>query len=229
MPPTITVDLPVLLLGIALLWFPRHWIRRVVAMLQRRRRSSPSGRVTDPWKEREPGDPRVAFGVEFRKVRNYFDLLRAGAGSLAIWGGLGVAPALTVAAEAPGRVGLQVLAAKALIMLGGLVIQAVRYENRRVSFYPPIFYLAGISVGLCGYKAAGFAFVLIWTVNTGLGNAQAFLAVYSVILYIFGALFASFSSPAVMLASGLAMLPVLLSLLADRPLVVYTRKGSRSR
>jgi hypothetical protein len=32
-----------------------------------------------------------------------------------------------------------------------------------------------------------------------------------------------------MLAAGLALLPVLLSLLADRPLVVYTRKGSRTR
>jgi hypothetical protein len=229
MPPTVLVDLPILLLGIALLWFPRSWYRRGLTLLQRRRRSSPSGRITDPWKEREPGDPRVGLAVEFGKARNYFDLLRAGAGGLAIWGGLGFAPALRAAAEAPAKVGLQLLAVKVFIMLGGLLIQAVRYENRRVSFYPPIFYLAGVSVGLCGYKAAGFAFVLIWTVNTGLGNAQAFLAMYSVILYVFGALFASFRSPAVMLAAGLALLPVLLSLLADRPLVVYTRKGSRTR
>jgi hypothetical protein len=223
-----TVDVTFLILGTALLWFPRRWLRHGMAVFKRRRRRSSSERIVDPWREREPGDPAVSLAVEFAKFRNYFDLARGLAGSLAIWGGMGIAPAIAAGAGIRGKVALQVLAIKAAIMLVGLLIQTVRFENRRVSFYPPIFYLAGISVGLCGYKAAAFAFVLLWTVNSGLRNAQAALSVYAIILYVFGALFAGYKNPAVMLAAGLALLPVLLSLLADRPLVVMTRKGSRA-
>ena len=64
-----TIDLPFLLLGIVLLWFPRHWMRRGVALMRRRKRSAASERITEPWKDREPGDPRVDIRVEFGKFR----------------------------------------------------------------------------------------------------------------------------------------------------------------
>lgn len=223
-----TVNLPFLLLGLALLWFPRHWMRRGVALLRRRRRSSGSERIVDPWKDSEPGDPRVNFRVEFTKVRNYLDLLRALAGGLAIWGGLSVVPALGLGENPPKAAVLQLLVLRCAIVLIGVVIQSVRYEKHRISFYPPIFYLAGLSACLSGLSAAGFAFLLIWSINAGLGNAQAFLSAYALLLGGFGALFAGPKNIPAMLAAGLTFLPVLLSLMAKRPLMIFTRKGSRS-
>lgn len=222
-----TYNLTFLLLGIALLWFPRQWLRRVPALLKRRRRSKGSERIMEPWKDREPGDPKVNPRVELTKFRNYVDLVRAVAGSVLIWGGFGWAAALGVAEDAPRSAGMQVLAIKCGIMTVGLVLQALRYEKVRISFFPPIFFLAGMSAVLCGYKAALFAFAMMWAVNAGLGNAQAFLAVYAILLAVFGGLFAGFTNLRVLLASFLALLPVLLSLMSNRPLMIFTRRGSR--
>jgi hypothetical protein len=223
-----TIHPVLLLLGIVLLWFPRQWMRRGVALLQRKRHSSGSSRILDPWKDREPGDPQVNFRTEFTKFRNYVDLFRAAAGSLTIWGGMGIVASIAVPDEGPRNLRWQALALQVLIVLLGALVQALRYERNRVSFYPPIFYLAGLAVGLCGYQAAAFAFVLIWAINPALPNAQAFLTVYALLLTVFGMLFRGVSSPSVLLAGGLTFLPVLLSLLAGRPLMIFTRKGSRT-
>jgi hypothetical protein len=61
----------------------------------------------------------------------------------------------------------------------------------------------------------------------GWGNAQAFLSVYGLLLGGFGALFNGWRSLPVLLVAGLAFLPVLLSLMVKRPLMIFTRKGSR--
>lgn len=222
-----TINPVLLFLGIALLCFPRQWMRRGVALLQRKRHSSGSSRIVDPWKDREPGDPRVSFRTEFKKFRNYVDLFRAAAGGLTIWGGMGIVASIVAPEEGPKSVRIQALALQAAIVVLGALVQAVRYERNRVSFYPPIFYLAGLAVGLCGYEAAAFAFVLIWAINPALPNAQAFLTVYSLLLVAFGMLFRGLTSPPVLLAWAVTFLPVLLSLLAGRPLMIFTRKGSR--
>ena len=222
-----TVDLPQLLVGLGLLLFPRQWMRHGAAKAKRRRRSG-SDRVVDPWKNDEPGDPHVSIGTEFAKVRNYIDLFRGGAGSLAIWGGLEIAPALAAGVDAPKSETLQVLGLQCAVVVVGLLLQTVRLERDRVSFFPPIFYLAGLSVGLGGASVAAFAFVMIWAINPGLGNAQAFMTTYSALLYVFGGLFVSFTSVPVFLAGALAFLPVLLSLLTKRPLLIFTRRSSRT-
>jgi hypothetical protein len=220
-----TIELYQLIFGIALLWFPRHWMRRGAALLQRRPHSKGSQRVTEPWKDREPGDPAVSLPVEFKKFRNYVDLVRGLAGGLAIWGGMGIVAAVGVAAGAKGNSAKLALGVQCAIVLLGVVIQAVRYEKNRVSFFPPIFFLTGLSVGMCGYKAASFAFVTIWVVNFGLKNALSFLLAYAVVLYAFGALFGAPTRVPVMLCAFLAFLPALLSLLADRPLMIFMRKS----
>ena len=223
-----TVDRPQLMVGIALLCFPRQWLRRGPAHSKRRRRSSPADdRVVDPWKTQEPGDPHVDFRVEFTKFRNYIDLFRSGVGGLAIWGGLDITPALLAEAGAPKSVSHQILWLQCAIAVLGLLFQVMRFERVRISFFPPIFYLAGLSVGMCGASAAAFAFALIWAINSGLGNAQAFMAIYAVMLYVFGGLFVSFLHVPAMVAGVLALLPVLLSLLTKRPLLIFTRRSSR--
>lgn len=224
-----TVDLPQLLVGMGLLLFPRQWLRRGLTHAKRRRGDEGGGgnRAVDPWRNQEPGDPHVNFRTEFTKFRNYIDLFRGGAGGLAIWGGLGITPALLAEANAPKSVVHQVLWLQCAIVLLGLLSQAVRLERARVSFFPPIFYLGGLSVGMCDPSAAGFAFVLIWAINTGLGNAQAFMTIYAALLYVFGGMFVRFTSVPVMVAGALAFLPVLLSLLTRRPLLIFTRRSSR--
>ena len=205
-----TFLLPQLLLGIALLCFPRGWMQKVVTFLRRRRKKSGVERRKDPWKGREPGSQAVHFGTEFTKVRNYLDLLRAAAGSIAIWGGFGYS-----AAVAGG--GIKGLAAKAVITLIAVLIQATRYGGGRFSFFPPIFFLAGLMLGICGWEIALFGFILTWTFNPLVPNAAAFLTLNAAAIYGFGAFFQSPFSLAVMLAAGLVFLPVLLGLLANRP------------
>lgn len=217
------VNLTFLLVGLALLWFPRQGMRLGAVVGGRRRRRSRW--KEEPWNRSEPGDPRLSVRVEFTKVRNYFDLLRGVAGSLAIVGGYGIQPAL---AAAPGNrlAALQVLGLKLAILLVGLLAQTVRLERRHLSFFAPVFYLAGISVSLCGHWAALFAFILVWSVNAMFANAQAFLSAYALLLLVFGLLFRGWGNRLPLAAFVLCFLPVLLSLLTRRRLGVFTRKSA---
>lgn len=217
------VQFPLLVAGLVLLWFPRGWMRRGAALLRRRRRGDAS-RIVEPWRERESGDPRISFQVEFGKLRNYLDLLRGAAGSLMLFGGMGLTPAIQ-AEPAAGRTTIsQVLAVRALILVVGLLIQTIHYRKRKLTFYPPIFYLAGLSVALCDIRGAAFAFMMIWAINAALANAQAFLSVYALLMIAFGYFFAWRGDLRAILAGGLCFLPVLLSLLAKRPLLILAQK-----
>ncbi len=217
-----SVNLLLLILGLVLLWFPRQWLRTGKIIGHRRHRSAHS---EEPWKRREPGDPRLSF-KEFTKVRNYVDLVRGAAGSLAIVGGPLIEGAIFVADATNRGAGKSVLIVKAAILLVGVLIQTIRYERERLNFFATIFYFAGISVALCGPWAALFAFVLVWAVNPMLGNAEAFLSVYAVLLAGFGILFRDTPRVLTLLAFVLCFLPVLLSLLLRRPLVVFTRRAT---
>ncbi len=223
----ITVDLPFLLLAILLLWFPRNWLR-LGSVFKRRRSANAVRTAKEPWNHREPGDPRVSFVSEFSKLRNYVDLLRGASGSLALFGGLGIPACLDVAEGAPRNMGYAVIALRALVLLIGLLVQSVRFENRRLTFYPPIFYLAGLTVGLSGYRVALFAFALIWAINGAFGSALGFLSIYAVLVVGFGFLFAGSVGVPSVLAGVLCFLPGLLSLLANKPLVVFSRKGTHT-
>lgn len=222
-----TVDIPLFLIGLLLLWFPRRWMRRGAAFLQRRRKSAESAR-TEPWKNREPGDPHISFPAEFGKLRNYIDLLRAGTGSLMLWGGLGMPSAILLAAGASRNDTLKFMAMRAALLLIGVLIQAIRYEKKHLSFYPPIFYLAGVSLALCDPRAAAFAFVLVWAINSALPNARGFLTAYAALVLAFGLFFSRRLDLSVVYAGALCFLPVLLSLLANRQLMVFTRKAART-
>ena len=219
-----TVDFTQLLVGLLLLWFPRQWMRLGISVGTRRRRTGGKADQIQPWERREPGDPRISFRLEFGKVRNYVDLLRAAAGGLAIVGGFGIPASLASGGEGQALPAWQVFALQAAILGLGALTQILRYERRHVSLYPPIFYLSGLSLGLCSAWPALFAFVLIWGLNPMLGGPQWFLSVYALVILVFGFLFRTHGLTLPMVASGLFLLPVLLSLLARRPLVNLTRK-----
>jgi hypothetical protein len=217
------VNLPLLIVCVFLLWFPRKWMRRGVAFLHRRRHE------VDPWNHTETGDPRLSFRTEFSKFRNYVDLFRAGAGSLVLMGKTGLPPALQSAPEA-GRAGANtVLLLQSAVFLVGILIQTARVEKRRVTFYPAIFYLGGVSIGLCDVRGAAFAFILAWAINPALPEARSFLTAYAVLIVAFGHMFTRRGDLAVTIAGILTFLPVLLSLLFKRSLAVLVRKPKGGR
>jgi hypothetical protein len=223
------VHLPFLFLAAVLLWFPRQWMRLGFTFSRkRRRRAEGEAPSPEPWRARESGDPRLSFGNEFSKFRNYLDLLRAAAGSLALSGGMSIPPSISVEAGAPRGTIWQTIIIRAMILLVGLLIQTLRYERNKVRFYPPIFYLAGVSVALCDIRGAAFAFALVWAVNPMFGNAQGFLTIYAVFLVVFGHFFAGRGDLSAAYAGILAFLPVLLSLLSNRPLTLISRKSART-
>lgn len=225
-----TVHLPFLLIAMVLLWFPRQWLR--AGSLFKHRKSSSSKRAAlEPWNTREPGDPRVRFSVEFAKFRNYVDLLRAAAGSVAFIGfpgKFGFPPCLTIEEGAPRTTIYAMIAIRSLILLLGLLIQTARREKGKITFYPPIFYIAGLTLGLADPWSALFSFVLIWAINAVFGGAQGFLTIYAILIVGFGHLFARQGDLSVAYAGILCFLPVLLSLMMNRPLVVFSRKGTHT-
>jgi hypothetical protein len=224
-----TVSLPFFVGALVLLWFPRLWLRRGFARLTpARRRPVQQPHITEPWREREPGDPQINFRAEFTKIVNYADLLRAGLGGWLLWGGWGLPSALAVADDATPTTLAVAQGMRALVLLAGLLVQTMRREKERLSFFPPVFYLGGLSLALCDLPGAAFAFVLIWAVNPSLPNARVFLSLYAVLLLGFGRFFGGAGTQAVLLAAGLTFLPVLLSLLANRPLTVFARKAHRT-
>jgi hypothetical protein len=224
------VNLPFLLLALLLLWFPRQWMRLGLSVWKRRRHSGEVvvSREQDPWKTDEPGNRAVKFGAEFVKLRNYVDLLRATVGSVAVMGGFNIDASLDAAPRASPTVIGEVLALKLAILLVGVVVQTVRYERHRLLFFAPIFFLFGLSNGLCGLETAGFAFVLIWAVNPMLKNPQGFLSVYALLVGGFGFFFLETNYELSIATLVFCFLPVLLSLLAQRPLVLFTRKSTRA-
>jgi len=219
-----TVDYPQLLLGLLLLWFPRQWMRLGRSVRRRRRTAAPTPRSVEPWLRREPGDPRIGFRAEFRKPRNYFDLLRGLVGGLAIMGSPHIASSITAEGAAAPLSPLALLAVNLGILYVGLLIQTIRFERHHLTFFAPVFFLAGLSLSLGSSWAALFAFILIWAVNPMLGSAMVFLIVYGVVLCVFGLLLTGLGNRLPVAALGLCWLPVLLSLLTRRPLVTFSRK-----
>ena len=219
-----TVNLPLLLFGLLLLWFPRQWMRLGMTVGSRRRKPSAPPRPDEPWDQRASGDPRINFRREFTKIRNYFDLLRGTAGGLAILGGQAMPSSLAIDPSS-GLPGWNAMAIKLGILGVGLLIQTLRYERQHLNFFAPVFFLTGLSVSLCSIWGALFAFVLIWGLNPMLGNAQAFLIVYGLAMAAFGIFLHEINRLLPIAAFLLCFLPVLLSLLAQRPLVIFSRKA----
>src|SRR5690349_324834 len=90
------VHFPLLLFGLLLLWFPRQWMRLGMGVGPKRRKVIAGTVAASTWSKADAGNPRVTFRREFSKVRNYFDLLRGAAGSLAIIGSPQIQPSLAV-------------------------------------------------------------------------------------------------------------------------------------
>lgn len=196
--------------GCVLLWFPRGWIHGLRARLKGRRRRRSPMRIRDPWKGGGPGEKGFKAAVEFSKLDNYLDLVRAAAGTVLLWGGWGFPRSVS---GGSGAVALVIS-----MVLVGVVAQTIRLGLSKGSVFPPVFYLAGVVFGLAGWQPALFSFVITWSLAVMLPNPQVFLFAFSVFTYAFGSMFQGPLRLNVISAVLLVFLPLLLSLLLNRPL-----------
>ncbi len=144
---------------------------------------------------------------EFRKVRNYIDLLRAGVGSICV-----VSVCIVAQSPNPGAVALQ-----AAILALAILIQTVRIEER-VSLYAPVFFIAGINAGIDGVLPAALGFVAAWVLNPLLPNPATFLVAMALCTAGFHSAVFGLGDHLFVLPLATAALPILLSVILRRPL-----------
>jgi hypothetical protein len=212
----VTLDLFYLGLGLALLWFPRQWLRHGAIRRRARRKD------WAPNRDRQPGDFSVWLGEELAKPRNWVDFFRALAGGAAVGGTLIPTIAAIAPAEHDALAARLVLGLKVLVFLAALALQVFRREER-VSLFAPIFYAQGLAFGLIGWKAALVAVVLAWAANAVLPSAAVLLAVFG-FLEILAGLFFRQPRRETLLAGALTLLPVFISLALKRRLAQFSKR-----
>ncbi|HVU33263.1 MAG TPA: hypothetical protein VHE61_07500 [Opitutaceae bacterium] len=211
------IDLPLFALAVVLLWVPRSWLR--LGLVIRRHRRHRSSAPVAPSRD----GSSLSFGREFRRSRNYYDLLRSAAGTLVLLGGWGMQGAVRVASAAARP--SQVLAVEAGVLMIGVLLQTVRFERHRFSLAAPVFYLGGVGMITTTPWAGVCAFVIAWALSPIVPNAQGFLSILALGDGAFGVLFRGLGMWP-LLAVTLCFLPVLLSLLARRPLMVFSHRAA---
>lgn len=213
--PRMLVNIPLLLIAVALLWFPRTWMRRGGSL----------------WRSKKHGNSRstgsldgssVSARREFAKPRNYYDLFRAAAGTLALVGGFGVDAALRNDPHAAHSHATQILGLQAAILLVAVLLQTVRFE-RRLSLSAPLFFVSGVLIMTCLPWAAVCGFVIAWLLTPIAPNVGGFLMIQAIVILPLQYALAGVV-PIALFAVALSLLPVLLSLLTRRPLTVFTRR-----
>ncbi len=215
MPEPLTINWPYLLIAVAMLWFPRQWLRTGVRILKKRRKPDGAMERLAGMGARDPEDKSVQPAREFANFRNYIDLFRALAGAYSL-----SQFAFTAGTE-DAELGAFII--QAVILLVAVLIQAVRHDGR-FSFFAPIFYFLGLSVGTSGHYTGLFAFALVLAINPVIPNPRMFLTAYGLLLLPFGLVFDA-PMELVGLNAALILLPPLLSLLCKRPLVIFTKKA----
>jgi hypothetical protein len=215
MPTSFSISWPYLMLAIAMLWFPRQWLRNGARVLKKRRKPDGAMERLAGIGARDPDDKSVQAGREFANFRNYIDLFRA------LAGGYSLTQFALVATTEAGEV--QVLAAQAAILFVAVLIQCIRVDHR-LSFFAPIFFLVGMCVGATGHYAGLFAFALVLAVNPIIPNPRLFLTAYGLLLLPFGIFFGA-DVELLVVNAVMVLVPPMASLLTKRPLVIFSRKA----
>jgi len=226
MSDSLTINWPYLLIALALLWFPRQWLRTGKSVLKKRRKPDGALERLAGIGARDPDDRSVQLTREFTNFRNYLDLFRAFAGGYCL---------IQFAFATTGRDAARtVLIIQALGMLIAVLIQSLRF-NKGLNFFAALFYLLGLTMGTCGLAAEGmpftighgagpFAFALVLAINPVIPNPRLFLTAFGLLLLPFGFVFGA-NVPLLAVNVSLILLVPLLSLLTKRPVVIFTRKA----
>lgn len=229
-----TFDYAILTLSILLLWIPRPWIRwgrlgggaKAPALdpgpsepqPKRRRRKSSAIRIEYAL------DYRLELMRELKDPYNWIDFFRAvvaGYGLLAA-SIKGVELVNIPLAESGPIIGTQV------VVLIIAVLCQMLYFHKGVVFYAPLFFIQGLMFGVVDWRVGLLTMLGTWTISPLLVTAAPFLAVMGCAAAAFGALL-KVPWVYVLMALGISLWPVLLSILLHRRLVAcMERKHLRS-
>ncbi|MSU54082.1 MAG: hypothetical protein EXS41_11945 [Opitutaceae bacterium] len=111
---------------------------------------------------------------------------------------------------------------KAAIVLGALWVQWIRYD-RRTTLFAPVFFVNGLTFGRGGFSRVALALGLIWALNLGLPDPAAFNGIHAALIVPFGILFDGPSTGFVVVGFFAFFLPVLISLLARKQVMLFNR------
>lgn len=199
------VHYPFLVFALLLLWFPRAWLRHGLRVTPK-----PPRRVNQVKEERDPFERGVKPLKEGAKSRNWVDLLRAAVGSYGL---------TTVAFTAPGLPGTHVptLVAQGAILAMAVLFQMIRLEGR-LSFFAPIFFLQGMTFGVCGGLVGGLTMLGTWALSPVLPGAAALLFVQGGLALVLGLLLQVVEPRLLMILAATIWMPVVLGVLMRKRL-----------
>jgi hypothetical protein len=200
-----------LALALAMLCFPRQWMRFGKWRKKRRKERETMDKFAQDG-ARDPNDQSVRLGRELRSLRNYLDFFRGAAGGLALW-------EFSFTAEPKSWLALSL---KIAITVVAVLIQSSRWRQR-ITWFAAIFFLCGLIIGMGNYVPGSLAFLFVCTLNPIIPTPRLFVASFGLVLLPFG-YFLGNDVLLTVISCSIVLLPVLLSLLTQRPMVVFTRK-----
>lgn len=214
----ITVDLGRFVVALMLLWLPRGWLRAGPG-IGRRRRHLPA----HSWTHAPQDGTVLSARHAFSKLRNYLDLVRGAVGTFAIVGGYGIRSAAIL--KHNGAV--QPFAIPLAVLTIAILTQSIRRDRRGFALSAPVFFVAGMMLAAPPALPGLCAFALAWALVPVLPNAVGFMTIQVMVFSLVGAVLGGLN-PSVISIAVASFLPVVLSLLMRRPLMVLsprTRSG----
>jgi hypothetical protein len=196
-----------LALAIALLCFPRGWLRFGVRVTPK-----PARKVNQHKVERDPYDRSPKPLQEMAKSRNWVDFFRAAAGGHAV---MLVAQQWTNDPDAAPTG--WVLAVAGATWAVAAIVQMVRLEGR-LGLFAPVFFLQGLGVGVMGSVIGFIAMFGAWAFSPVLPGVGALLFVQGAITLCLSLMINDAQPVTGMVVAGVIWLPVLVSVLLKKRL-----------
>ncbi|WP_415907511.1 hypothetical protein [Oleiharenicola sp. Vm1] len=206
------VHWPYLVLALAMLWFPRQWMRLGKLWRKSRKQRETMERFAQDGAN-DPDDKSVRLRRELRNKRNYLDALRGLAGTMALW---------EFSFEAGPERELLVFGLCAAITFAAVLIQSIRWRER-ITFFAAIFFYAGVSGGLGSYYPGALAFLLVCAINPVIPTPRLFVSAYALLLLPFN-FFLGDDSRIALFNTVVLLVPVIWSMMVKRPMVIFTRR-----
>lgn len=195
-----------------MLWFPRQWMRLGKLRRKTRKERETMERFAQDGAN-DPDDKSVRLGRELKNKRNYLDLFRGLAGSVALW---------HFSFEVDQENKLTVFTVCAALTFAAILIQSVRWRQK-ITFFAAIFFYAGISSGMGNYYPGALAFLLVCAINPVIPTPRTFVSAYAVLLLPF-TYFLGDDWRLALFNTVVLLIAPLWSLMVKRPMVLFTRK-----
>lgn len=218
---TVTVHAWILVGSIVMLWLPRQWLRFGKRKTARRSRR---GGVQDDKVILDSNRGVMRLKEQALKPRNWVDFLRA------LAGGIGLCchqvGAFEITDDAHETTALVIFLIQAAILVVAVLIQSSRIQGQ-FTWVAPVFFLFGLSFGIIGWDAALFAIVALVVASLLVSSPGWFLGAYAFFEAVFGYFLGRLSGVSLswlVVAVGLTLLPVALSLVTSREIVHLHKK-----